>query len=72
MADLRLRSAIALVAIDESFGPGDHTIENFEFKEAISIPEKGNVQLQVILKQKIGNSYALQIRSKTENAKQYG
>lgn len=62
---------IALAALEESFGPGDHAIENFEFKEAISIPEKGNIQLQVLLKRKIGNSYTLLIRSKAENDKQW-
>jgi acyl transferase domain-containing protein/NADPH:quinone reductase-like Zn-dependent oxidoreductase len=58
----------AIAAIEELFGPGDHQINDFEFSEAISIPEKGNVMVQVVLKKTIGNSYNLQIRSKNEGA----
>ena len=62
---------VALAAINEAFGSGEHQIENFEFKEALSIPEKGSVLLQVVLKNKIGNSHHLKIRSKLENQSQW-
>lgn len=61
----------ALAAIEEAFGPGDHRIENFSFKEAIAIPEKGNVIVQVLLKNTIGNTHKVSIRSKNDGAEQW-
>ncbi len=62
---------IAIAAIQEAFGPGDHKVEKFKFRDAISIPEKGNIQLQVLLKNTIGNTHQLQIRSKVENSEHW-
>jgi acyl transferase domain-containing protein/acyl carrier protein/short-subunit dehydrogenase len=62
---------IAMAAIEEKFGPGNHQINNFEFEEAIAIPEKGNVMIQIILKKIIGNNFQILIRSKAEHSSQW-
>ena len=42
-------AGMVLSAADEAMGPGDHTLEDMSFREALFLPEQGARAVQLVL-----------------------